>query len=281
MTGAVAADANTVIVTFDRSIDPSTILGDGSQFSVDMGLGVTGAIAGPGANQVTITTDTQTSGTTYMVTVAGTIMDVLGVAVDSTMNTATFDGYTPPASRVLINEVDYDNAGSDNAEYVELFNPGTSSVPIDNMAVVLVNGGSSPPAEYGRATLTGSLAGGAYMICGISGQTLTLPSGVTVVDFMNGASAVSGIQNGAPDGVALIDTSAGTVLDALSYEGSITAATITGITGSVSLVEGTATSVADSGDGSLSRLPNGSDTDDASVDWGTGMSTPGAANVAM
>ena len=44
-------------------------------------------------------------------------------------------------------------------------------------------------------------------------------------------------QNGAPDGVALVDTAAGTLLDALSYEGAITAAQIGSAT--VSLVEGT------------------------------------------
>lgn len=47
------------------------------------------------------------------------------------------------------------------------------------------------------------------------------------------------VQNGPPDGIAIVDTYAGTVLDALSDEGSITAANIIGL-GIVSLVEGTA-----------------------------------------
>jgi hypothetical protein len=66
-------------------------------------------------------------------------------------------------------------------------------------------------------------------------------------------------QNGAPDGIALVDTATGDLLDALAYEGPITSATIDGQT--YSLVEGTALpeSVADSNteDGSLSRLPDG------------------------
>jgi hypothetical protein len=51
------------------------------------------------------------------------------------------------------------------------------------------------------------------------------------------------------------------------------------------LVEGTplAATVADSNsvDGSLSRLPDGTDTNDAAADWAfTSTKTPGAANVA-
>ncbi|HSG12367.1 MAG TPA: hypothetical protein VLA22_00695, partial [Gaiellaceae bacterium] len=69
----------------------------------------------------------------------------------------------------------------------------------------------------------------------------------------------------------------------LSYEGEIAAATIGGQV--YDLVEGTAlpASVADSNtvDGSLSRIPDGQDTNDAASDWAfTTTKTPGAANVA-
>jgi hypothetical protein len=90
-------------------------------------------------------------------------------------------------------------------------------------------------------------------------------------------------QNGAPDGVALIASASGTLLDALSYEGEITSAQIDGQT--YNLVEGTAlaAAVADSNtqDGSLSRIPNGADTNNAASDWAfTTTKTPGAPNVA-
>ena len=89
-------------------------------------------------------------------------------------------------------------------------------------------------------------------------------------------------QNGAPDGVALVATAAGTLLDALSYEGAITAATIGSAT--FNLVEGTLlpATVADSNTvaGSLIRFPDGGDTNDAATDWRfTTTPTPGAANV--
>ncbi|HEY7561287.1 MAG TPA: hypothetical protein VH650_03855 [Gaiellaceae bacterium] len=80
-----------------------------------------------------------------------------------------------------------------------------------------------------------------------------------------------------------MDTADGTLLDALSYEGAITAAVIDGAT--YSLVEGTAlaASVADSNTvaGSLSRIPDTRDTNDAAADWVfTTTLTRGAANVA-
>ena len=74
----------------------------------------------------------------------------------------------------------------------------------------------------------------------------------------------------------------GALLDALSYEGTIEAATIGGAT--YDLVEGTALSAATADSntiaGSLSRIPNGSDIDDAATDWAfTTTVTQGAANV--
>jgi hypothetical protein len=53
----------------------------------------------------------------------------------------------------------------------------------------------------------------------------------------------------------------------LSYEGSLTAVDINGTV--VSLVEGNATTVEDSNaiTGSMIRLPNGSDSNDAATDW--------------
>ena len=105
----------------------------------------------------------------------------------------------------------------------------------------------------------GSLAAGAYLVVDVE------------------------LQNGAPDGLAIVDTAANTLVDALSYEGAITNASIGSVT--FSLVEGTLlpATVADSNtvDGSLIRNPNGRDTNDAASDWTfTTTVTRGAANVA-
>ncbi len=158
---------------------------------------------------------------------------------------------------LVINEIDYDQVGADSGGFVEIANVGTSAATLDGIALVLVNGGDG--TEYDRELLTGSLAAGAYL-------TIEMEA-----------------QNGAPDGVALIDTASKALLDAFSYEGEIAAATIDGQT--YDLVEGTAldASIADSntGDGSLSRIPDKADTNDAAADWEfTQTKTPGAANVA-
>lgn len=162
----------------------------------------------------------------------------------------------PPTSTLVINEIDYDQVGTDTGGFVELRNNGETAASLDGLAVVLVNGDGT---EYARKALTGSLAAGAHLAVDVDPQ------------------------NGAPDGVALVDTTAGTLLDALSYEGPILSATIGSAT--FSLVEGAALpdTVADSNtvDGSLARLPNGKDTNDAASDWAfTTTATPGAANVA-
>lgn len=162
----------------------------------------------------------------------------------------------PGDARLVINEIDYDQAGADHDGFVELHNAGDAPAALDGVAIVLVNGGDS--TEYRRLALTGTLEPGAYLVWDTDAQ------------------------NGAPDGVALVDTTAGVLLDALSYEGPITAALIDGVT--FDLVEGTMLpiEVEDSNtvEGSLSRIPDGSDTDDAAADWRfTTTATRGAQNV--
>ncbi len=165
----------------------------------------------------------------------------------------------PPPSgeaELVLNEIDYDQVGADSDGFVELYNARDSPADLPGHANVFVDG--SDGQEYLRKPLSGTLAAGAYLVVSVDAQ------------------------NGAPDGVALLDGDK-QLLDALSYEGSITAATIEAQT--YDLVEGTAlpASVADSNTaaGSLARIPNGSDTNDAATDWAfTATTTPGAANVA-
>jgi hypothetical protein len=168
----------------------------------------------------------------------------------------TGGGGGPGTPRLAIDEIDYDQAGTDHDGFVEIVNSGDGAATLDGLALVLVNGGDS--TEYRRLALTGTLAPGGYFVWD------TDP------------------QNGTPDGVALVDTDTGALLDALSYEGAIDAAVIDGVT--VSLVEGAVLSadVADSNtvEGSLSRIPDGQDTNDAASDWKfTTTATRGAANV--
>jgi predicted extracellular nuclease len=102
------------------------------------------------------------------------------------------------ATPIFINEIHYDNAGTDSGETVEIAGPAGTS--LTGWAVVLYNG--SGGASY-----------------------LTVPFSGVIENLQNGFGTASvptpGIQNGAPDGIALVNGS--TVVQFLSYEGSFTA----------------------------------------------------------
>lgn len=200
-------------------------------------------------------------------------LDFMPAALGS-MNVAS------PYAGLVINEIDYDNIGTDSAEFVELYNAGSQPINLAGAALVLVNGSNN--TEYTRVDLSpmGSLNVGQYGVVGASSVVGALPLTVARIDLGNAGNL---IQNGAPDGVALIGVAGAFVIDALSYEGSMTAANLSGFASPVSLVEGTAlpptTTDSNTISGSLSRLPNGSDTDNAATDWNfTTTPTPGAAN---
>jgi large repetitive protein len=185
-----------------------------------------------------------------------------------------FETTGPPYLQLVINEVDYDNLGTDAHEFVEIFNPGPAVVPLSDLSMMLFNGDNSLP--YGTVALgaAGTLAAGQYFV--VASNTVTVAPGALVFRF---PMADNNIQNG-PDGLLLIHDVLCVAIDALSYEGSLTAA-VTPSCGTVSLVEGSAATVADNNtaSGSLIRNPNGFDTDDAATDWAfTSTLTPGFAN---
>jgi hypothetical protein len=181
---------------------------------------------------------------------------------------------TGGAGSIVINEVDYDNPSTDTAEFIELFNPGSAPVALAGLSVVLINGATGVAYNTIDLSSEGELAGGQYLVIGA--PSVSVPGSAKSIVFV---SMSDSIQNGAPDGIALVDTVTSTLLDAVSYEGSITAATIDGFASSVSLVEGTATLAIDTGTTSLCRSPNGSDSGDAATDWiACSLPTPGSAN---
>src|ERR671912_454333 len=105
---------------------------------------------------------------------------------------------------VRISEFHYDNAGTDAGEAIEVSAPAGTS--LDGWQIVLYNGASTSRAAYDTKTLSGVVPS----TCGSRGVVVqTYP--------------VNGIQNGDPDGIALVNPS-GTVVEFLSYEGVFTAA---------------------------------------------------------
>jgi DNA/RNA endonuclease G (NUC1) len=152
----------------------------------------------------------------------------------------------PPSSEFRINEIHYDNLNADVGEAIEIEGPAGSNVT--GFSIVLYNGNGG--VTYNTQLLNGLLPS----TCGTRG--------VLVVNY-----PADGIQNGAPDGIALVDAQ-GRVLEFVSYEGTFPATTGPA-TGLVSVDIGASQSSAPSGT-SLQR--NSADI------WASGASTFGACN---
>lgn len=111
----------------------------------------------------------------------------------------------PGIGEVFINEIHYDDSSKDNAkdanEGVEIAGPAGESAA--GWEIVLYNGSSSVLAPYDSATLSGNFPNqdGCF--------------GTIWVAFTQ-------VQNGGPDGIALVDPD-GDVVQFLSYEGTFTA----------------------------------------------------------
>jgi predicted extracellular nuclease len=104
---------------------------------------------------------------------------------------------------LFINELHYDNVGDDVGEAIELAGP--AGTDLSEYELVLYNGAATVRAPYATIPLTGVLSDTAE---GNGFHVVNLPA--------------NGLQNGAPDGVALVHL--GSVVQFLSYEGSFEAA---------------------------------------------------------
>ena len=109
--------------------------------------------------------------------------------------------FTPAswAATIFVNELHYDNEGGDTGEGVEIAGPAGED--LTGWSVVLYNG--SGGTTYGTMALDGTIP--------------DLGPGFGVLAFFQ-----DGSQNGAPDGLALVDPN-GDVAQFLSYEGSFVA----------------------------------------------------------
>jgi predicted extracellular nuclease len=107
----------------------------------------------------------------------------------------------PASAAVFVNEIHYDNVGADAGEALEIAGP--AGTDLAGWSVVLYNGSGGAP--YTTVNLTGAIPDqrGGY--------------GVVPISY-----PANGIQNGSPDGIALVDAG-GAVVQFLSYEGAFTA----------------------------------------------------------
>lgn len=290
VTGAIATSETTVDVTFDRMIEPSSVMGDGSQFTFTDSL--VASAASVSGNVVTVTTGSQDESVEYTVTVADTVTDLVGTGVDSAANTAMFMGFpsslmvtavdypviahgaqlvimgsnftgttgvtvggtsqtftedsdaqitiaalddatptgaqdivvttasdTSPAFSVtvihlVINEVDADQAGTDDAEFIEISTGVATDVSLAGYVVVLYNGSDDQSDD--TIDLDATASGGLLLIA---------PTGFTpapdielTVGVQNGADAVAIYQGTAadfPDDTPITTTG---LIDAVVYD---------------------------------------------------------------
>ncbi len=105
------------------------------------------------------------------------------------------------ATSVFINEIHYDNTGTDAGEAIEIAGPAGTN--LTGWSIVLYNGTGG--ASYDTDLLSGTIPnqGGGF--------------GTVVINYPS-----NGIQNGSPDGIALVNAS-NVVVQFLSYEGSFVA----------------------------------------------------------
>ncbi len=206
---------------------------------------------------------------------SATVSATLGGTVNATVTVvATIGG-------LMLNELDYDTVGTDNAEYVEIYFGGSSPLNLAGIQLVLYNGASMSCASYRTVDLgaAGTINPGQYLVVGSTAALMNAAPGALTLSL---GTSTDYVQNGAPDGAALLNSNTNTVLDKLSYEGTVALCDIFGV--QTSLVEMTVlpTMIQDSNTatGSLCRIPNGTDSNNASLDWKLSTTpTPGAANV--
>ena len=109
-------------------------------------------------------------------------------------------GYPAWGQSVFINEIHYDNLGTDAEEVLEVAGP--AGTDIKGWSLVLYNGKNGMP----------------YRTIPLAGSIPDQQSGFGTVSF-----SINRIENGAPDGIALVNPE-NKVIHFMSYEGGFTAA---------------------------------------------------------
>jgi hypothetical protein len=168
---------------------------------------------------------------------------------------------------IVINEVDYDQPGTDSSEYIELYNPTSGPIDLSNYAIILYNGNATGSVYDSFPLPNQTLNAGDFFV--ISAGTGTVPN----TDMVH-TPASNMIQNGSPDAIAIQSLINSAIVDAVSYEGNVSAP----------YIEGNGVPLAQSDTGntpyvSIGRFPDGADTQDDSTDFNRQCATPGAPNV--
>jgi hypothetical protein len=168
---------------------------------------------------------------------------------------------------LVINEFDYDQPGTDSAEFIEIYNANPNAIDLGDYSILLINGNSN--LAYDTIGLPSFLLApnDYFVICGSYNyvpncdMVLGLPSNL--------------VQNGSPDAIALVNNSNFSIVDVVSYEGTVAAPFFetTGIPPGVSTSDSSLFNFV-----GLSRYPDGLDSNNNSMDFHLVCITPGMAN---
>lgn len=159
-----------------------------------------------GTNQTQIQTGTSNTYTIIAADIGSFIaVEVTPVAVTGASPglsvLSAYDGAVNDPSLIpWINEIHYDDVGGDANEGVEIAGP--AGLDLTDFTIILYNGNGN--TQYDDLALSGL----------IDNES----NGFGAVWF-----AITGIQNGAPDGIALYNNATSTVVEFISYEGAFTA----------------------------------------------------------
>jgi hypothetical protein len=125
----------------------------------------------------------------------------IAIFLGLTIILASFSWGSAQAASVFFNEIHYDNTGTDTGEAIEI--AGQAGTDLTGWSLVLYNGSNG--TGYNTKILAGIIT--------------DQQNGFGTLSF---SYPVNGIQNGSPDGLALIDASS-SVIQFPSYQGSFTA----------------------------------------------------------
>ncbi|MBU1099354.1 MAG: choice-of-anchor D domain-containing protein [Bacteroidetes bacterium] len=132
-------------------------------------------------------------------------------------DTATENPKNQAMDTIMINEVDADTPGTDDAQFIELYSIGTANVSLNGLTLVLFNGNDD--LSYRSVDLDGySTDASGYFVYGnpaVTGVDLSVDNSVLI---QNGADAVAiyvGNSGDFPNGTAVTTTN---LVDALVYD---------------------------------------------------------------
>jgi hypothetical protein len=253
---------NTSTVNFTATTSEIVTGFDGTDVTIGGIAGATTAtVTGSGTSYNIAVTGMTNNGTVTVTIAASKMTDTAGNNNSASTNTDNSVTINAPQS-LVINEIDYDNVGTDVAEFLEIKNISGSAINLSGYTVEFINDTTNSVYRTVALPNINLAANDYYVICS---------NNTTVANCdLDSTPNTDFIQNGTPD-VARI-TQGSFVIDTVSYGGTASPAIFVETTGTTTVDSNTVALV------SLSRYADGTDTGNNNSDFALKCMTPGVAN---